>query len=171
MASAASTASTSVIFSPRCSTCSAPIRKRAGEPRPRRQATRRGPATVAGMDGPRIRGRSRDSAVSIVDLGLIRCVDLRPDGTLEVGLSPTYVGCPATDVIRDSVAEALRDVGVGQFVVTTVLSPPWSSDWITAEGRRKLKIYGIVPPEQSAPSMREVLRNLKPVACPRCHST
>jgi len=110
-------------------------------------------------------------AVSIVDLGLIRCVDLRPDGTLEVGLSPTYVGCPATDVIRHSVAEALRDAGVGDFVVTTVLSPPWTSDWITAEGRRKLKLYGIVPPEQSAPSMREVLRNLRPVACPRCQST
>jgi ring-1,2-phenylacetyl-CoA epoxidase subunit PaaD len=110
-------------------------------------------------------------AVSIVDLGLIRCVDLRPDGTLEVGLSPTYVGCPATDVIRDSVAGALREAGVGHFVVTTVLSPPWTSDWITAEGRRKLKIYGIVPPEKSAPSMREVLRNLKPIACPRCQST
>jgi ring-1,2-phenylacetyl-CoA epoxidase subunit PaaD len=110
-------------------------------------------------------------AVSIVDLGLIRCVDPRPDGTLEVGLSPTYVGCPATEVIRHSVAEALLDAGVGHFVVTQVLSPPWTSDWITAEGRRKLKIYGIVPPEQSAASMRDVLRHARPVACPRCQST
>ncbi|MGC2031976.1 MAG: 1,2-phenylacetyl-CoA epoxidase subunit PaaD [Steroidobacteraceae bacterium] len=110
-------------------------------------------------------------AVSIVDLGLIRGVEARPDGTLEVGLSPTYVGCPATDVIRTLVEEALRDAGVGRFVVTTVLSPPWTSDWISAEGRRKLSMYGIVPPEHSAASMRHVLRDSRPVACPRCHST
>ena len=122
-------------------------------------------AALASVEDPEI------PAVSIVDLGLIRGVDPLPDGTLEVGLSPTYVGCPATEVIRHSVAEALRDAGVGDFVVATVLSPPWTSEWITAEGRRKLKLYGIVPPEQSAPSMREVLRNLRPVACPRCQST
>jgi ring-1,2-phenylacetyl-CoA epoxidase subunit PaaD len=110
-------------------------------------------------------------ALSVVDLGLIRGVKLRPDGTLEVGLSPTYVGCPATEVIRRSVEIALQGAGVGAFVVTNVLSPAWSSDWITAEGRRKLEIYGIVPPEQSASSMRDVLRMNRPVGCPRCHST
>ena len=110
-------------------------------------------------------------AVSIVDLGLIRSVDERPDGTLEVQLSPTYVGCPATEVIRRSVETALRDAGVGRFAVTHVLSPPWTSDWITAEGRRKLQAYGIVPPQRPTPSMRDVLRSSAPPACPRCHST
>jgi ring-1,2-phenylacetyl-CoA epoxidase subunit PaaD len=110
-------------------------------------------------------------SVSIVDLGLIRSLEARSDGTLEVGLSPTYVGCPATEVIRHSVDNALRDAGVGEFVVNTVLSPPWTSDWITAEGRRKLELYGIVPPEQPAASMRGVLRMNRPVACPRCRST
>jgi ring-1,2-phenylacetyl-CoA epoxidase subunit PaaD len=109
-------------------------------------------------------------SVSIVDLGLIRSVDPRSDGTLEVGLSPTYVGCPATEVIRQSVAAALSAADVGGFIVTSVMSPAWSSDWITAEGRRKLLMYGIVPPEHSS-SLRDVLRGDRRVACPRCQST
>ena len=108
--------------------------------------------------------------VSIVDLGLIRFVEMRPDGNLEVGLSPTYVGCPATQVIRRSVAAALTAARVGAFAVANVLSPAWSSDWITPEGRRKLALNGIVPPERSVSGMREVLRGERPVACPRCHS-
>jgi ring-1,2-phenylacetyl-CoA epoxidase subunit PaaD len=109
--------------------------------------------------------------VSILDLGLIRGITPRADGILEVGLSPTYVGCPATDVIRRSVEDALAAAGVGGFAVTNVLSPAWTSDWITAEGRRKLELYGIVPPERPASSMRDVLRADRPVACPRCRST
>jgi ring-1,2-phenylacetyl-CoA epoxidase subunit PaaD len=115
-------------------------------------------------------------ALSIVDLGLVRFVEVRPGGELEVGLAPTYVGCPATEVIRHSVQDALRkgsagDVNaVGSFKVSTVLSPAWSSDWITAEGRRKLLAYGIVPPEQGASNMRDVLRGSRPLACPRCQS-
>jgi ring-1,2-phenylacetyl-CoA epoxidase subunit PaaD len=109
-------------------------------------------------------------ALSILDLGLIRGITSRQDGSLEVGLSPTYVGCPATEVIRRSVELALRNADVGDFIVTEVLSPPWSSDWITPEGRRKLVQYGIAPPEQPASSMRQVLRGQRPVACPRCQS-
>jgi len=109
-------------------------------------------------------------AVNIVDLGLIRFVKTQADGTLEVGLSPTYVGCPATEVIRASVANALKAADIGGFEVTQVLSPAWTSDWITAEGRRKLLAYGIVPPERTVSSMRDVLRADRPAACPRCHS-
>jgi ring-1,2-phenylacetyl-CoA epoxidase subunit PaaD len=72
---------------------------------------------LAAVDDPEI------PTLSILDLGLIRGITPRADGILEVGLSPTYVGCPATDVIRRSVEEALADAGVGGFVVTTVLSP------------------------------------------------
>jgi ring-1,2-phenylacetyl-CoA epoxidase subunit PaaD len=122
-------------------------------------------AALGGVEDPEI------PVLSIVDLGLVRGVDLRADGTLEVGLSPTYVGCPATDVIRRAVEEALRDAGAGRFVVTSVLSPPWTSDWISAEGRRKLELYGIVPPQHSAVSLREVRRDSRPIACPRCRST
>jgi ring-1,2-phenylacetyl-CoA epoxidase subunit PaaD len=109
-------------------------------------------------------------ALSIVDLGLIRFADVGPDGILNVGLSPTYVGCPATEVIRRSVADALRLGFVGEFTVTNVLSPAWTSDWITAEGRRKLLEYGIVPPDRTVSTMRDVLRGSRPAACPRCQS-
>ncbi len=109
-------------------------------------------------------------AVSIVDLGLIRSVGTRSDGMLEVGLSPTYVGCPATEVIQGLVAAALSAADIGSFIVTAVLSPAWSSDWISAEGRRKLMLYGIVPPQHSS-SIRDVLRVNRPVACPRCLSS
>jgi ring-1,2-phenylacetyl-CoA epoxidase subunit PaaD len=112
--------------------------------------------TLASVEDPEI------PALSIVDLGLIRFVDRQSDGALAVGLSPTYVGCPATQVIRRSVEQALRGAAVGEFVVSQVLSPPWSSDWITADGRRKLALHGIVPPERSRAS--------RPVGCPRCHS-
>lgn len=121
-------------------------------------------AALAAVEDPEI------PSVSILDLGLIRFVELRPDGTLEVGLSPTYVGCAATEVIRQSVEEALRDMQVGRFVVTNVIAPAWSSDWITADGRRKLELCGIVPPDGPASTMRDVLRARRPVGCPRCRS-
>ena len=110
-------------------------------------------------------------AVSIVDLGLVRSVEERGDGTLEVRLSPTYVGCPATDVIRGLAAQALRQAGVGDFEVLHVLAPAWTSDWITPQGRTKLALNGIVPPERAAGSLREVVRSSRPIACPRCRST
>jgi ring-1,2-phenylacetyl-CoA epoxidase subunit PaaD len=109
-------------------------------------------------------------ALSIVDLGLVRFVQLGAGGGLEVGLSPTYVGCPATEVIRRSVQDALQEGGVGRFSVTNVLSPAWSSDWISTDGRRKLLEYGIVPPDRSVSNMRDVLRGTWPPACPRCQS-
>jgi ring-1,2-phenylacetyl-CoA epoxidase subunit PaaD len=110
-------------------------------------------------------------AVNIVELGLIRFVRAQADGILEVGLSPTYVGCPATEVIRGSVTNALRAADIGGFEVTQVLSPAWTSDWITAEGRRKLHAYGIVPPERTVSNMRDILRaDRSAVACPRCDS-
>jgi ring-1,2-phenylacetyl-CoA epoxidase subunit PaaD len=100
-------------------------------------------------------------ALSIVDLGIIRFVKTLADGTLEIGLSPTYTGCPATEVIRGSVEHALAAAAVGRFVVRSVLSPAWTSDWITVEGRRKLAAYGIAPPVCAD----------RPIACPRCQST
>jgi ring-1,2-phenylacetyl-CoA epoxidase subunit PaaD len=120
---------------------------------------------LCGVEDPEI------PAVNIVELGLIRFVKTQANGNLEVGLSPTYVGCPATEVIRGSVRDALKAADIGGFEVTNVLSPAWTSDWITAEGRRKLHAYGIVPPEHTVSNMRDVLRAHRGgVACPRCHS-
>jgi ring-1,2-phenylacetyl-CoA epoxidase subunit PaaD len=109
-------------------------------------------------------------ALSLVDLGIIRFVETQADGVLRVGLSPTYTGCPATEVIRQLVEEALAAAPVGEFAVTAVLSPAWTSDWITPEGRRKLAAYGIAPPAEAVSSARQVLRETRPIACPRCSS-
>jgi ring-1,2-phenylacetyl-CoA epoxidase subunit PaaD len=119
---------------------------------------------LAGVEDPEI------PALSIVDLGIIRYIQPHGDNALEVGLSPTYTGCPATEVIRRSVEKALNDANVGVFAVNTVLSPAWSSDWITPEGRRKLEAYGIAPPEHSM-SLHELRRGGRSIACPRCQST
>jgi ring-1,2-phenylacetyl-CoA epoxidase subunit PaaD len=109
-------------------------------------------------------------AVSILDLGLIRGIGVRADGVLDVALSPTYVGCPATQVIQQAAQNALERAALGPCAVNAVLSPPWTSDWITAEGRRKLQAYGIVPPQHSTGSLREALRGQRAIPCPRCGS-
>jgi len=124
--------------------------------------------------------------VSVVDLGIVRFVTPLSDQSLQVGLSPTYTGCPATEVIRGLVEAAIATADVGAFHVKTVLAPAWSSDWITPEGRRKLADYGIVPPDSSCSSLGELRgssqgdlhgsglddphRSHRPIACPRCHS-
>lgn len=109
--------------------------------------------------------------LSIVDLGIVRFVrwDEEENGP-RVGLTPTYSGCPATEVIRASVRQALRDAGYAQAQVEEVLSPPWSSDLLSAEGREKLAAFGIAPPADSVSNPKHLL-GLAPVACPRCHST
>jgi ring-1,2-phenylacetyl-CoA epoxidase subunit PaaD len=109
--------------------------------------------------------------LSLVDLGVVRFVRLGSDGALEVGLSPTYTGCPATEVIQSLVECALEGAGVGVSRVERVLAPAWSSDWITADGRRKLAGSGIVPPGDSSSNLRDLRLGSRPPACPRCHST
>jgi len=108
-------------------------------------------------------------ALTIVELGIVRFAEVRPDGVLGIGLSPTYTGCPATEYIETLVRGALEAADVGPFALTRVLDPAWSSDWITEEGRRKLAAYGIVPPPPAASSGWRT--NSAPVACPRCSST
>lgn len=109
-------------------------------------------------------------ALTLEDLGIVRFVDLRADGVLDVGLSPTYTGCPATDHIAELARRALENAAVGEFAVRHVLAPAWSSDWITPEGRRKLDEYGIVPPAPAAALSWRSSNAALPVACPRCRS-
>ena len=98
--------------------------------------------------------------LSVVDLGVVRYV--RADGAgLHVGITPTYSGCPATEVIQRSIREALAREELEDVTVETVLSPPWTSEWLSEEGRRKLEAFGIAAP--TAPSAANV-------ACPRCGS-
>jgi ring-1,2-phenylacetyl-CoA epoxidase subunit PaaD len=107
--------------------------------------------------------------LSIVDLGIVRHVEQRDDGRLHVGITPTYSGCPATEVIRGSVQRALTRGGFGDAVIDTVLSPPWTSDWLTEEGKRKLREFGIAPPSESVSNARRLFGD-PVVACPKCGS-
>lgn len=115
-------------------------------------------------------------ALSVCDLGIVRGVAARADG-IEVVLTPTYSGCPATEVIERSVIEAVNAAGLGPAHVTLRRSPAWTTDWISDEGRRKLREYGIAPPAGGAGGVaqetpiRIVRRTPAPrVECPRCGS-
>jgi ring-1,2-phenylacetyl-CoA epoxidase subunit PaaD len=105
--------------------------------------------------------------LTITDLGIVRDVSVGEQVVVDV--SPTYSGCPATEVIEQSVVDALQAQGVEEVVINRVLSPAWTTDWISAAGRNKLKEYGIAPPEQGA-SKRELLQGSRSIACPRCDS-
>jgi ring-1,2-phenylacetyl-CoA epoxidase subunit PaaD len=106
--------------------------------------------------------------LSITDLGIVRDVEIGERVT--VALSPTYSGCPATEVIEKSVLDALHDHGVEDVEIKRVLSPPWTTDWISDDGRDKLRHYGIAPPEKGG-SKRALLHGVRRVACPRCGTT
>ena len=111
--------------------------------------------------------------VSVVDLGIVRAV--ADDGaSLTVVVTPTYSGCPATEVIEASIVTALHGAGLGPTQIRMQRAPAWTSDWITAAGKAKLRGYGIVPPgpvdlARGAP-LRFVPRAVAPLACPRCDS-
>ena len=108
--------------------------------------------------------------LTVVDLGLIRHVVLGGDGILDVGLAPTYSGCPATTVIRARVAAALRAAGFADARIVDVLSPAWSSDWLTETARQKLARHGIAPPATPLRSPRGLSQAQAPIRCPRCDS-
>jgi len=107
--------------------------------------------------------------LSIVELGIVRYAHWAPDGRLHVGLTPTYSGCPATDAIRTFVREALDSAGYGHAVLEEVLSPPWTSEWLTESGRRKLESFGIAPPAKAVANPRHLF-GAPAVRCPRCGS-
>jgi len=105
--------------------------------------------------------------LTIADLGIVRGVTVGEIVTVE--LTPTYSGCPATEAIEQSVVDELHKHGLDDVAIKRVLSPPWTTDWISAEGRRKLKEYGIAPPSESA-SKRQLMNADRNIACPRCDS-
>jgi len=106
--------------------------------------------------------------LTIAELGILRDVRVDEGGTVEVAITPTYTGCPATAVIALDVVTAMERAGITGCRVRTVLSPPWTSDWLTPEGRRKLVEAGIAPPACGVGTARAALFAADPVACPRC---
>lgn len=124
-----------------------------------------------------LRQRAWDAAASVVDpeipvltiadLGVLRDVSLDGD-QVEVAITPTYSGCPAMNMIALEIEIALERAGFHRPKVRTVLSPAWTTDWMSEEGRRKLRDYGIAPPPAS--SSRRALFGEQTVACPQCGS-
>ena len=107
--------------------------------------------------------------LTLGDLGVIRDVRAAGDGAVEVDITPTYTGCPATAVIASDVQAALQRAGVDQVRVQIVLSPPWTTDWMSESGRSKLREFGIAPPEPAAHAVGPV-RLAFSVRCPHCGS-
>ena len=97
--------------------------------------------------------------ISVVDLGIVRDVNWQGD-RLEVAVTPTYSGCPATTVISLDIERALRDRGIEDLSIRTQIAPAWTSEWLSEKGRDKLTEYGIAPPTPAG----------GPEACPRCGS-
>ena len=113
-------------------------------------------------------------ALSVCDLGIVREVCVRGE-QLEVALTPTYSGCPATEAIEHDVLAALEAAGLGPAIARLQRAPAWTTDWISAEGRKKLLAYGIAPPGAVAAGAAVPLRFMaraRPecVACPQCGS-
>lgn len=107
--------------------------------------------------------------LTIEDLGVLRAVEV--DGTrVHVDITPTYSGCPAMDAIRDDVILALTAAGYEEAVVRLVLSPAWTTDWMTDAGKAKLAAYGIAPPSGRAAVSTGPIRLSLSVRCPRCGS-
>lgn len=114
--------------------------------------------------------------ISLTDLGIIRDVVWQGD-ELVVTVTPTYSGCPATGIINLDIETALRTRGIEKLRLERQLSPPWTTDWLTEEGREKLRAYGIAPPIDgtaadgvlAARALRLTGDNLA-IACPRCES-
>ena len=118
-------------------------------------------------------------AVSVRDLGIVRDViesSACPRASLEIVLTPTYSGCPATEVIEHDVLAAIVAAGLGPAHVTLRRAPAWTTDWISAEGRIKLLAYGVAPPGPAAPDTAVPMRFFPRktpadlVPCPRCGS-
>jgi ring-1,2-phenylacetyl-CoA epoxidase subunit PaaD len=105
--------------------------------------------------------------LTIADLGVLRDVAVN-DGRVEVAITPTYSGCPAMNMIALEIELALEREGFGRPKVRTVLSPAWTTDWMSDDGRRKLLEYGIAPPQ--AGSGRRALFGEQQVVCPQCGS-
>ncbi len=105
--------------------------------------------------------------LSIVDLGIIRDVQMNND-VIEVLITPTYSGCPAMDVISLNIRMSLLQNGFTNIKITQQLSPAWTTDWMTPQGKEKLKAYGIAPPVEKSFDQK-YLEELK-VECPLCHS-
>lgn len=108
--------------------------------------------------------------LTIIDLGIVRDVKIEDD-KVEVIITPTYSGCPAMDVISMNIRMALLQEGITNINIKQVLSPAWTTDWMTEAGKQKLKAYGIAPPQyKQAVCEPELFAKEEAIQCPLCNS-
>lgn len=108
--------------------------------------------------------------LTIADLGILRDLRQLEDGTLEVVITPTYSGCPAMNAIEVNIRAALQEGGFNKVLVSTILSPAWTTDWLSPEGRGKLRQYGIAPPAEGSMDKKALLGERRALVCPHCGS-
>ena len=108
--------------------------------------------------------------INVLELGVVRAVEGEESGKAIITITPTYTGCPAMDVMAADIKKGLLEAGVPEVEVKLTLSPAWSTDQITDEGKRKLMEYGIAPPEKTG-DIRALNGEQPVVACPQCGST
>jgi ring-1,2-phenylacetyl-CoA epoxidase subunit PaaD len=106
--------------------------------------------------------------LTIQDLGIIRDVKINEDG-IKVVITPTYSGCPAMSMIALHIQEEMLGAGYSNVTIETVLSPPWTTDWMSEDGKNKLREYGIAPPSGKA-RIHALLEDDRPMNCPQCGS-
>jgi ring-1,2-phenylacetyl-CoA epoxidase subunit PaaD len=108
--------------------------------------------------------------LSVIDLGIIRNIEFSNEGPI-ITITPTYMGCPAMDVIRTNIRLALIENGFEKIDIRTVLSPAWSTEWMSEKGKEKLKAYGIAPPQpmQSVCTLN-AFQEEEAIQCPHCNS-
>ena len=109
--------------------------------------------------------------LSIIDLGIVRDIHQENDERIEVTITPTYSGCPAMDVIGSNIKTVLKKAGYQHIEVKTVLAPAWTTDWLSENGKEKLKAYGIAPPVGATTDKRVLQGEFEAVPCPQCDST
>lgn len=110
--------------------------------------------------------------LTIIDLGIVRDINIiSPSKSVEIKITPTYTGCPAIDTISMNIRLGLLRAGYKDVIITKVLTPAWSTDWISDNGKQKLKSYGIAPPGTRTNRDPNILfSNEEKVQCPQCNS-
>lgn len=109
-------------------------------------------------------------AINVVELGVVRAVELKNQKVI-ITITPTYTGCPAMKTIEEDIILRLKEAGITEVSIKTILTPAWTTDWMTETAKEKLRAYGIAPPEHSSEDKNLLLGKIKTIKCPLCNSS
>lgn len=109
-------------------------------------------------------------AVSVIEMGIVRDVQVSSAGEVRVQITPTFSGCPALEFMRREIAAKIQSLGCAKVEVEIILYPPWSTDWMSDIAREKLRQFGLAPPPHHGGNFIAIA-SLDVIACPRCGST